>query len=72
MPLFDELGLPPGPTVCSNGAVIVRYPPQEIIKAITFDPRPVIARSRSSRPARLIAVEEIGRGYRLNESFPGG
>jgi hydroxymethylpyrimidine pyrophosphatase-like HAD family hydrolase len=61
-PLFEELGLPPGPTVCSNGAVIVRYPPQEIIKAITFDPRP---------PGTLIAVEEIGRGYRLNDRFPG-
>jgi hydroxymethylpyrimidine pyrophosphatase-like HAD family hydrolase len=70
-PLFDELGLPPGPTVCSNGAVIVRYPPQEIIKAITFDPRPVIAQVESFAPGTLIAVEEIGRGYRLNDRFPG-
>jgi hydroxymethylpyrimidine pyrophosphatase-like HAD family hydrolase len=70
-PLFDELGLPPGPTVCSNGAVIVRYPPQEIIKAITFDPRPVIAQVENFAPGTLIAVEEIGRGYRLNDHFPG-
>jgi hydroxymethylpyrimidine pyrophosphatase-like HAD family hydrolase len=69
--VFDELGLPPGPTVCSNGAVVVRYPPQEIIKAITFDPRPVIARVEDFAPGTLIAVEEIGRGYRLNERFPG-
>ena len=41
-PIFDELSLPPGPTVCSNGAVVVRYPPQEIVKAITFDPRPKV------------------------------
>ena len=60
-PLFDELGLPPGPTVCSNGAVIVRYPPQEIIKAITFDPRPVIAQVENFAPGTLIAVEEIAR-----------
>ena len=52
LPLVDELGLPPGPSVCSNGAVIVGYPPQEIVKAITFDPREVIAGSRSSRRAR--------------------
>ena len=69
--VFDQLGLPPGPTVCSNGAVIVRYPPQEIIKAITFDPRPVISRVEDFAPGTLIAVEEIGRGYRLNERFPG-
>ena len=42
--LFELLGLPPGPTVCSNGAVIVSYPPQEIVQAITFDPREVIER----------------------------
>jgi hydroxymethylpyrimidine pyrophosphatase-like HAD family hydrolase len=70
-PVFDELGLPPGPTVCSNGAVVMRYPPQEIIKAITFDPRPVIAQVEEFAPGTLIAVEEIGRGYRLNERFPG-
>jgi 5-amino-6-(5-phospho-D-ribitylamino)uracil phosphatase len=49
-PVFDELGLPPGPTVCSNGAVVMRYPPQEIIKAITFDPRPVIAQVEEFAP----------------------
>jgi hydroxymethylpyrimidine pyrophosphatase-like HAD family hydrolase len=70
-PVFDELALPPGPAVCSNGAVVVRYPPQEIIKAITFDPRPVIAQVEEFAPGTLIAVEEIGRGYRLNERFPG-
>jgi hydroxymethylpyrimidine pyrophosphatase-like HAD family hydrolase len=70
-PVFEQLSLPPGPTVCSNGAVIVRYPPQEIIKAITFDPRPVITQVEEFAPGSLIAVEEIGRGYRLNSRFPG-
>jgi hydroxymethylpyrimidine pyrophosphatase-like HAD family hydrolase len=69
--VFEELGLPAGPTVCSNGAVIVRYPPQEILKAITFDPRPVITQVEEFAPGSLIAVEEIGRGYRLNNRFPG-
>jgi hypothetical protein len=49
----------------------VRYPPEEIIKAITFDPRPVITQVESFAPGTLIAVEEIGRGYRLNDRFPG-
>jgi 5-amino-6-(5-phospho-D-ribitylamino)uracil phosphatase len=68
--LFEELRLPPGPTVCSNGAVIVRYPPQEIVKAITFDPRPVITQVEAFAPGTLIAVEEIGIGYRLNDHHP--
>ena len=71
-PVFDELGLPPGPSVASNGAVIVSYPPQEIRKAVTFDPREVIKKVVQFAPGTLIAVEEIGRGYRLNGHFPGG
>src|SRR5918993_1153454 len=35
-PIFDELGLPPGPSVASNGAVVVSYPPQHIRNAVTF------------------------------------
>jgi HAD superfamily hydrolase (TIGR01484 family) len=70
-PVFEELHLPAGSTVCSNGAVVVRYPPQEIVKAITFDPRPVISRVEEFAPGTLIAVEEIGIGYRLNDRFPG-
>jgi hydroxymethylpyrimidine pyrophosphatase-like HAD family hydrolase len=70
--LVERLGLPPGPSVCSNGAVIVTYPPQEIVKAITFDPRHVIERVQQFAPDTLIAVEEIGIGYRLNDHFPGG
>ncbi|MDF2747915.1 MAG: family phosphatase [Propionibacteriaceae bacterium] len=71
-PVFDELGLPPGPSVCSNGAVVVSYPPQQIHKAVTFDPRQVIKKVVEFAPGTLIAVEEIGRGYRLNDHFPGG
>jgi 5-amino-6-(5-phospho-D-ribitylamino)uracil phosphatase len=68
--LVEQLGLPPGPTVCSNGAVIVTYPPEKIVKAVTFDPREVIDRVEDFAPGTLIAVEEIGRGYRLNNHFP--
>lgn len=70
--LFDRLGLPAGPAVCSNGAVIVSYPPERIVKAITFDPREVIDKVEEFAPGTLIAVEEIGVGYRLNGHFPGG
>jgi hydroxymethylpyrimidine pyrophosphatase-like HAD family hydrolase len=71
-PVFEDLGLPPGSAIASNGAVIVSYPPESIVKAITFDPREVIERVVDFAPGTLIAVEEIGRGYRLNDHFPGG
>ena len=70
--IFDALGLPPGPVVCSNGAVTVSYPPTEIRQAITFDPSEVIAQVEEFSPGTLIAVEEIGVGYRLSGHFPGG
>ncbi len=71
-PLVDELGLPPGWSVASNGAVVVSYPPERIVKAVTFDPREVIERVGVLAPEALIAVEEIGRGYRTTGEFPGG
>ncbi len=69
-PVVDLLGLPPGLSVCSNGAVIVRYPPEEIVQAVTFDPREVVDRVEEFAPGTLIAVEEVGRGYRMNRPFP--
>ena len=72
LPVVEQLGLPAGPSVCSNGAVMVDFPPERIVKAVTFDPREVIAKVESFAPGTLIAVEEIGRGYRLNGHFPAG
>ena len=72
LPVFEELGLPPGPSVSSNGAVTVHYPPQELVKVITFDPSQVIAKVEELAPGTLIAVEEVGRGYRLSGRFPDG
>jgi HAD superfamily hydrolase (TIGR01484 family) len=70
--VFDYLELPPGPAVLSNGAVVVRYPPEEVIKTVTFDPSEVIRKVREFAPSTLIAVEEIGRGYRVTDHFPEG
>lgn len=71
LPVVEQLGLQ-GPSVCSNGAVIVDFPPEQIVKAVTFDPRAVIEKVESYAPGTLIAVEEIGRGYRLSGPFPHG
>jgi HAD superfamily hydrolase (TIGR01484 family) len=70
--VFDYLDLPPGPSVLSNGAVVVRYPPEEVVKTVTFDPAEVIRKVREFAPTTLIAVEEIGRGYRVTGPFPEG
>jgi hydroxymethylpyrimidine pyrophosphatase-like HAD family hydrolase len=72
LPVVEQLGLAGGPSVCSNGAVVVDFPPERIVKAVTFDPRAVIEKVGAHAPGTLIAVEEIGRGYRLNGHFPEG
>lgn len=71
-PVFDLLDLPKGPAVSSNGAVVVSYPPLDIVQARTFDPAEVIRRVEEFAPGTLIAVEEVGRGYRLSGPFPHG
>ncbi|MGA4506889.1 HAD family hydrolase [Propionibacteriaceae bacterium G1746] len=71
-PIFDTLSLPPGPAVCSNGAVLCTYPPFEITRVATFNPEKVIRHVVSRAPNARIAVEVIGKGFRLNKMFPDG
>lgn len=71
-PIVDHLGLPEGAYVCSNGAVIVRYPPTDVVRMVTFDPADVIERVHRIAPHALVAVEEVGTGYRLSAPFPPG
>jgi hydroxymethylpyrimidine pyrophosphatase-like HAD family hydrolase len=52
--------------------VVIDFPPERIVKAVTFDPRAVIEKVTAYSPDTLIAVEEIGRGYRLSGHFPEG
>jgi HAD superfamily hydrolase (TIGR01484 family) len=58
--------------VASNGAVIVRYPPLEVVHEETFDAAPAVAAVLEHHPAALVAVEERGVGYRVNRPFPAG
>jgi 5-amino-6-(5-phospho-D-ribitylamino)uracil phosphatase len=69
--IVTALELPPALHVCSNGAVVVDYPPFELVRHVTFDPAPVIDRVVEVTDA-IIAVEEIGRGYRVSRAFPDG
>lgn len=71
-PVFEELDLPAGPAICSNGAVTVQFPPFELINTRTFDAADVVARVLEEHPNASIAAEVIGTGYRVTQPFPDG
>jgi Cof subfamily protein (haloacid dehalogenase superfamily) len=58
--------------VASNGAVLFRYPPLEVVHEETFDAAPAVAAVLQHHPTALVAVEERGVGYRVNRPFPQG
>jgi Cof subfamily protein (haloacid dehalogenase superfamily) len=58
--------------VASNGAVVFRYPPLEVVHEETFDAAPAVASVLEHHPTALVAVEERGVGYRVNRAFPEG
>jgi hydroxymethylpyrimidine pyrophosphatase-like HAD family hydrolase len=73
----DLLDLHPGEgeqlwVVASNGAVVFRYPPIEVVHEETFDAAPAVAAVLEHHPTALVAVEERGVGYRVNRPFPPG
>jgi len=75
-PIADalELGSVDDPVwiVASNGAVVFRYPPLEVVHEETFDARAAVAAVLAEHPEALVAVEERGVGYRVNRHFPEG
>jgi HAD superfamily hydrolase (TIGR01484 family) len=58
--------------VASNGAVLVRYPPMEIVHEETFDAAPAVHAVLERHPDALVAIEERGVGYRVSAPFPEG
>jgi Cof subfamily protein (haloacid dehalogenase superfamily) len=58
--------------VASNGSVILRYPPVDVVHEETFDAREAVYEILDRHPSALVAVEERGVGYRLNDHFPPG
>jgi hydroxymethylpyrimidine pyrophosphatase-like HAD family hydrolase len=59
--------------VASNGAVVFRYPPMDVVHEETFDAAPAVAAVLEHHPDALVAVEERGvGGYRVNRVFPPG
>jgi HAD superfamily hydrolase (TIGR01484 family) len=58
--------------VASNGAVVFRYPPLDVVKEDTFDAAPAVRAILEMHPEALVAVEERGVGYRVSSDFPVG
>ncbi|WP_435741869.1 HAD family hydrolase [Nocardioides sp. SYSU DS0663] len=58
--------------VASNGAVVFRYPPMEVVHEETFDAAPAVRAVLERHPNALVAVEERGVGYRVSAPFPDG
>jgi HAD superfamily hydrolase (TIGR01484 family) len=59
--------------VASNGAVVFRYPPFELVHEETFHPRAAVVAILDQHPTALVAVEDRAqRGYRVNRPFPPG
>jgi Cof subfamily protein (haloacid dehalogenase superfamily) len=58
--------------VASNGAVVFRYPPLEVVMEETFDAAPAVQAILERHPTALVAVEERGVGYRVTKAFPVG
>ena len=71
-PVFEDLGLPTGPVVASNGAVTVDFPPFEVRQVATFNPADVIEKVLREHPTAAIAAEVVGQGYRVTRQFPDG
>ena len=68
----DKLGFDNGIAVASNGAVTFSYHPVEVLTTVTFDARETVKLLLDHVPDAAVAVEEIGRGYRINKPFPDG
>lgn len=71
-PVFEELELPSGPAISSNGAVVVQFPPFEVVQTHTFDPSEVIEKVLREHPRAALAAEVVGTGYRITQPFPEG
>lgn len=67
----DKLGLD-GYAIASNGAVVMSHRPLEILHAVTFDASEAVRRIIEKIPEALVAVEDVGIGFRVSQPFPDG
>lgn len=70
--VLDKLGFREGLGIASNGSVVFGVAPFDVIQTTTFDAREAVRRVLERVPEALVAVEEVGVGYRVNRAFPQG
>jgi HAD superfamily hydrolase (TIGR01484 family) len=58
--------------VASNGSVVFRHAPMEVVHEVTFDAADAVRTVLAHVPGAAVAVEEHGVGYRVNRPFPPG
>lgn len=70
-PVAERLGFDKPYLVCSNGAVTAQLHPEvEFLDIVTFDAEQILRFLLQRVPSALVAVEEVGVGYRVNAPFP--
>lgn len=72
MPLIERLGLQEGYAVCSNGAVVVDVATRDLVEVETFDITDPVRYFADEIPDAVLAVEVLGRGFRVTGDFPAG
>ena len=77
LPILEALDLTHGYAVCSNGAVTLRLDPgqsagYDVIEAVTFDPTPALDLLHEAWPDAVVAVEDLGVGFKVSAPFPEG
>lgn len=58
--------------VASNGSVVFRHAPMEVVHEVLFDASEAVHTVLQHVPGAAVAVEEHGLGYRVNRLFPPG
>jgi hydroxymethylpyrimidine pyrophosphatase-like HAD family hydrolase len=72
LPVCDRLGIASGFAVSSNGAVVVDVAARVPVDVATFDATESVRFFADSVPDALLAVEQLGVGYRVTGEFPPG
>jgi len=77
MRVAHQLGVIHGWVVCSNGTLILELDPAaergyRIDRKVSFDPGPALQVVLRLLPEALVAVEEVGVGFKVTENYPVG
>ncbi|MGH8775614.1 MAG: HAD family hydrolase [Jiangellaceae bacterium] len=71
-PVLDQLSLSEGYAVCSNGAVVVDVETRLPVHVVTFDASDPVRYFAEQIPDAVLAIEELGVGFRVTGDFPVG